>query len=299
MLSIIISSQNKTTLDRLVVNIEATIGIPYELIVVENAGAKMGICKAYNTGAATAKFDFLCFMHEDILFETNDWGKKILHHFEDPRVGLIGVAGGDTKGLAPSGWSSSVFNSEISIIQHFKHSPKQHEKIIKTGQPKNTNTCKEVICIDGVWMCTRKAVFEKYKFDDIAFNNFHGYDIDYSLQVKQDYKVCVVFDILMNHYSEGNYNKAWLESLMAVSEKWKDQLPLTTRQLSKEQLITQHWASMENFALQLNGFKYSLYRKLLYLARFSFNKQFHLIHFLHCLRLLLMNTGSIPVKSMG
>jgi hypothetical protein len=32
-------------------------------------------------------------MHDDILFHTNNWGQKVLGHFQDDNTGIIGVAG--------------------------------------------------------------------------------------------------------------------------------------------------------------------------------------------------------------
>lgn len=73
MISIIISSYNKDYYSQFIENVEKTIGVPYEIIQILNIGA-MGVCEAYNKGARQAKFEYLVFCHEDITFETKNWG---------------------------------------------------------------------------------------------------------------------------------------------------------------------------------------------------------------------------------
>ncbi len=268
-------------------NINATIGIPFEVIVIENEVGAFGISEAYNQGAAKATFDIYCFMHEDIAFETLNWGEKVLIHLSEKSVGLIGVAGGDTKNLTPTSWSASIFESEISIIQHYKNNGRPPERILKTGYPENKNLIKPVACLDGVWMCTRRDVFEQHKFDSETFKGFHGYDIDFSLQVFKSYKVCVVFDILVNHYSDGSFNKIWMKNMMLLSKKWKGFLPVSVRPLTKKEFITQHWTSMSAFIEHLLRLDYRLDFILFQFLKYSINKFFHFFHFSHFLKLIL------------
>jgi Glycosyltransferase like family len=289
MISIIISSRSHDVLQAIKDNVQKTIGVPFEIISFENKNGTKGLCEVYNLGAAKAKYNLFCFMHEDISFETNDWGKKVIHHLADKNVGLIGLAGGDTKGLVPSSWSSSIFQSEISIIQHYKTRNLPPERILKTGYPDDVSVIKKVVCIDGVWMCTRRDVFEKFRFDSDTFKGFHGYDVDFSLQVFQEYKVCVVFDILVHHYSDGNYNKTWVENIIKISNKWKEQLPKTVRMLDHKELVRQHWTTMGGFLKKLSNLKYPFAVKLKLFLEYSFNRFFHLMHFLHFLKLLIKN----------
>ncbi len=289
MISVIICSANKDVLSKALESINATIGVPFETIIIENSAAKFGISEAYNYGAAKAKFDILCFMHEDICFETNNWGQKVLTYLQDTTVGLIGIAGGDTKSLVPSSWSSSVFESEISIIQHFKNKLKQPQRIFKTGYPEDKNSIKKVVCLDGVWMCTRQDVFAQYNFDSKTFKGFHGYDIDFSLQVFMQYKVCVVFDILIHHYSNGSYTKTWMQNMMLVSDKWKNQLPVSVRNLSVKEFTVQHWTTMGRFLDYLFRLNYNLSFIIQQLFKYSFNKYFRINYFLYFIKYAAVN----------
>jgi len=75
MFSLIICSRNNDICDELKKNISLTIGsYKYEIIVVNNSKNEYSIFQAYNVGVRKAKFQYLCFMHEDILYLTNNWG---------------------------------------------------------------------------------------------------------------------------------------------------------------------------------------------------------------------------------
>ena len=57
MLSIIISSYQDKFYSALEQNIAETIGIPHEIIKIDNPNL-MGICEAYNKGALLSKYDY-------------------------------------------------------------------------------------------------------------------------------------------------------------------------------------------------------------------------------------------------
>ena len=134
MLSIIISSYQPHYYQALEKNIAETIGIPYEVIKVDNPG-KMGICEAYNHGAQKAQYDYLLFLHEDVLFETQNWGKELIELLNLENCGVIGVAGTDYYGYVPYQWANR--KSKIHIIQSNKQKNKK-EKILRKNFKKNS-----------------------------------------------------------------------------------------------------------------------------------------------------------------
>ncbi len=287
MISIIICSIDPTALEKVSDNIATTISVPFELIVIDNRDAHLGICAAYNSGAAKAKYDIFCFMHEDISFETIGWGQKVIDHLRPVTRGLIGLAGGSIKSWVPSSWSSLITSSEISYIQHFKE-PKRQEKILRTDSPHDNAMFKKVVCIDGFWMCTKREVFTKYTFDASTLTGFHGYDIDFSLQVFTGYDVGVVFDIMVHHFSEGSYSKSWMETAVKISNKWEEKLPLSVKVLPKEILLRQHWTAMKNFLDKLLVLKYGLPQIIQYYFKYSFKKYFYWKHFLYFFRYIFL-----------
>lgn len=241
MISIIICSANKKYLNEVKENIAKTIGCEYEFLAYENAKGERGICEIYNQGAAEASYNTLCFMHEDINYKTQDWGKIVLRILsENPSLGLLGIAGSDYKSLAPSSWSnfgpSEGFKGKLymNLIQGFKF--KEIESIRELRNPKNEKISK-VACLDGVWMCTTKEVFRKVKFDESILQGFHGYDLDFSLAVNNlGMEVFVTHEILIHHFSEGKYDKVWFSNIKELHKKWSHILPINYANLSFDEI---------------------------------------------------------------
>lgn len=225
MISIIISSCNKEYFVTLEQNISKTIGVEYEIVVVENLGA-IGICEAYNRGAQKAKFDMLCFAHEDIEFKTYNWGTKVLEIFNsNPDIGLLGAAGNIYKSLTPSHWSFPDADKNSFYVNVVQGDFQTVKPITFYANPTHVNL-KQVATIDGFWFCAPKDVILKFPFDSKTCTGFHGYDVEISLSVQKKYTVAVTFDILIRHFSSGNFNRDWIDSILKVHKKWKGTLPL-------------------------------------------------------------------------
>ncbi len=277
MVSIIICSVNPVYLVALKTNIAQTIGIPYQIIAIDNAVNKFGICKVYNQGAKQAIYETLCFVHEDVAFATQNWGQIIVNHLADEKVGLIGLAGGDAKSCVPSSWSIPIISNQINIFQHFKDKSKAAQYIVETHVPNTTK--QQVVALDGVFLCTRKNIFDTFNFDEHTFKGFHGYDIDFSLQVNTQYQVFVIFDLVLHHFSEGTPDSKWVHSAITLSNKWKKQLPISIYNLTKEEENFYHWRSLQVFLQKLFALKYPLPIIIKNYLNYSFTKYFRFRRF--------------------
>ncbi|MBK1438644.1 hypothetical protein JHJ32_01465 [Parapedobacter sp. ISTM3] len=223
MISIVISSVNAKQLDRVSGNINRTIGVPYEIIAFENAEGKYGIAEIYNDGVRKAKYDMLCFTHEDVEFHTNNWGKVVLNIFEGRlNLGLIGLSGSTIKSSVPGGGDNILGTNFTNLIQYYKFEKRPPQHICEPLNPRKS--LNPVVFVDGVWFCCPKKIAEQYPFDE-TLKGFHGYDIDFSLAVGEAYEVAVTFDVLLSHYSEGNFSKEWLDAMLYIHRKRKKQLP--------------------------------------------------------------------------
>jgi glycosyltransferase involved in cell wall biosynthesis len=284
MISIVICSRNSATLEAVSKSIEQTIGVPHEIIAIDNRNAQMGICAAYNNGAAKAIFDVFCFMHEDIAFETDNWGQRVIDHLKDPKVGLIGNIGGDPKHKVPESNNVALYHPEAYVISHSNDNSNEPVLVNLTSYPLDDSPIKQVTCVDGMWMCTRRDVYNQFQFDEKTFKGFHAYDMDYSLQVVSHYKVCVVFDVLMHHFSSGNFDRKYMDQQILLSRKWKAKLPYSVRNLSKVQLSELHWKAMDNYISTLAILGYSFSFRLRELANYASNKYFKINPFLKQLK---------------
>ena len=227
MISCVICSRRPDISAELKENIASTIGCEYELIVIDNSKNEYSIFSAYNEGIRLAKGDILCFMHEDILYHTQGWGKIVkLYFVNDINLGVIGNVGTHMMPKTVSGWYHPMVYSG-GCIQNTNGIKKLQieEKYLKMT---NQNII-EVVAVDGMWFCAPAKLFTKIKFDQNTFSHFHCYDLDICMQVKMiGYKICVTNEIILEHKSYGNFDLQWYEDSRKFYEKWKDKLPLTS-----------------------------------------------------------------------
>lgn len=223
MISIIICSRKQSDFDALAENVGQTIGVPFELIRIDNSTNKYSICEAYNIGASQSVFDCFCFIHEDVKFVTENWGHIVANLLKDEAIGLVGVAGGKYKskqvGLAYN--STSKENLRINILQHTPTGTR-----LDFHNPDNLCN-EEVVSVDGVFLACRKVVWAQNKFEEHILKGFHFYDMDFSLQIGSKYKVVVTYEILMEHFSMGKIDTGWYQQALIAHQKWRYLLPKT------------------------------------------------------------------------
>lgn len=233
MISIIICSKESVQNNRLLNNITSTIGVEHEIIIIDNSKNEYSIFQAYNKGAGQAKYSNLCFMHEDIVYHTDNWGQIVNDILSDPDVGVLGVAGSKYVSNIPSPWwlcNQHEFTDLLvyNIIQHYKVGS-AHKKNIE-------NHLEEVIVLDGVWLCCSINVWRDAQFDQQTFSGFHFYDMDFCLSAwKNGYKNVVSSQILIEHLSSGNVNKGWVETAFVFNKKWSKHLPVSLIEIPPRQ----------------------------------------------------------------
>jgi Glycosyltransferase like family len=250
-------------------SVAGTIGIEFEIIKIDNTNNIYSICEAYNQGAGLAKFQYVCFAHEDILFTSKNWGLILKEIFEnDNKVGAVGVAGSKYKSLAPGGWPNGVVNLDcINLIQCYGN-----EKALQLSNPENNNLLVEVKVLDGVFLFTRKTIWEINQFDSQTFKGFHGYDLDFCLQVGRQYKIMVTYQFLIEHKSVGMQNKDWMINAVLLSKKWNDYLPVGNLTYKEKRDV--EWAQKKLFALKMRVCGFSFSQVLSVFLRFGYVKFF-------------------------
>lgn len=196
MLSVIISTYKPNLFESVSKNIESTIGIPHEIIRIDNPG-KMGICEAYNLGATKAKYPYLLFVHDDAEFKTNNWGKVLISHINRPNIGVIGLVGSNYVPKAPSSW---------------------YIKDLETYEPPFDETGKKKsVTLDGVFLAISKQNFIRNKFNE-EIKGFHGYDTHFCLQTAKSLNNYCINDIEIRHFSGGNPDKNHLDNNIQIRD---------------------------------------------------------------------------------
>lgn len=246
MISIVICHRNKQLLGQISANIAETIGVEYELVVVDNTANQYNIFQAYNVGIERAKGEIICLSHEDIIFHTQGWGKLVETHFEDPQLGAVGICGGNSMPACPAPWwNSTVLNEHFA--NHISTWPGE-ESFHDYQNPYNQKAA-ECVSLDGAWICVPRRLFSKVRFDEQTFQGFHFYDLDICMQIVQaGYKVKVVYDVLLEHFSKGSINKDWADSGVLFADKWQHVLPLCLREASPEKIYEYNNAALLTYA---------------------------------------------------
>lgn len=227
MISIIICSRQSDIPQSLKDNIAETIGVEYELVLIDNSKKQYSIFQAYNLGVSRAKYPYLCFMHDDILYHTQDWGEKVINHFQSNNVGLIGVAGTHFLSRLPVGWWISPYITESYIQDLFQngiYSTKVYNRV--DGIIENNSVA--AVGVDGFWFCIKKTMFEDgfVIFDGKTFSDYHLYDLDMCMQILElGEDVRIILDVLIEHKSLGNPNVLWETELLKFQNKWITSLP--------------------------------------------------------------------------
>lgn len=224
MISIIICSRETDVTQNLKNNIAATIGCDYELLVIDNSNNGYNIHSAYNEGVRLAKGDYLCFMHDDILFRSENWGRIIEDAFvNDKTIGCLGVVGTHFLPNTPCGWYHPMLYSG-GCIQNTNGIKKNLQDL---SHFHNQNII-AAVTVDGMWFCIPRFLFEQrwIAFDTHSFNGFHCYDLDICLQIQQlQYKVMITSQVLVEHSSYGSFNMEWWEETKKLHKKWQSHLP--------------------------------------------------------------------------
>lgn len=244
MISIIICSRLKEINPALTKNINVSIGVDHEIVVIDNSENRYNIFEAYNTGVARSKGAILCFIHDDIKFHSKNWGVNVEKHFLDPQTGAIGNAGSPYVSRFPgSWWANGLVDENIVVCGDGQH------KSSKRYSDKLPAEKKQVVVLDGMFLCIKKELFNTIKFDDLTYDGFHFYDIDICLQIaKMQFRLYCTYDISIEHFSKGNVNQNWIDNAIKANQKWKKQVPCASVKLTHLQKIEGDIKTLREFA---------------------------------------------------
>jgi hypothetical protein len=221
MISLVVCSIDDKLYEAFSASVAQTIGTNYEIVRIDNRTANKNLGRVYNEGAAKARYDHLLFVHEDVLFNSNDWGKLLLQYFNDlPDPGIIGIMGSDYISYVANGWyvrdQSRIF---AHLIQQYKYTSKEPVKV-----DINSQKSAKVFTTDGVFMAVTKQVWQTHLFDE-SVEGFHGYDLSFSLRVASTHQNYFVPGISLTHLSEGKFDAQWFRNNLFIRRQLFSSLP--------------------------------------------------------------------------
>jgi len=256
MISIVVCSINKEGRTSFAKQLELTIGVEHELIMVPNDVEKLSICAAYNKGAAAAKYPNLCFIHEDVTFHTASWGAALVENLRDKTTGFLGLAGSTLKTRNPSPWW--ITHENLLAIPyrrvHYIQSGSERSQPVKDG-----SLLAEVLLLDGFFMACTAETWSQTRFDEKALTGFHFYDMDICMAAHaRGLKNYVYSGVLIEHHSTGSLNKGWVRGAEAFQKKWQPDLPACIGPLPQKDLPELERLALVDYvnALISNGFRW-------------------------------------------
>jgi glycosyltransferase involved in cell wall biosynthesis len=219
MISVVFSTRKDN--QKHIKHIEETSGIYKDLEVIQyiNDG-EYSLTQLYNKALKETTNDIVVFCHDDIIFETKNWGKKILSHFKrNSDYGILGKAG--TKYLPKSGrWWDCGMTEVIGQVYHQNEGKKWLSKYSEYFG----NKIEDTIIVDGLFFVVNKNNI-KQTFDE-NIKGFHFYEVDFCFNnFLNDVKVGVISDISITHLSIGQTNDQWENNRVQFVEKYEDKLP--------------------------------------------------------------------------
>ena len=206
-----------------------------QIIEKVNNGEK-NLSQVYNEIINESVNDIVVLCHDDLEFDTNRWGEKLLKSFEkNPEYGILGLAG--SKYLDISGQWWKVPHTMYGIVNH-KHEGK---KWTSTYSSNLNDRVEETTMVDGLFIALNKTKI-KHNFDETILG-FHFYDLGFCIpNYLEGVKIGVTFNNRVTHLSIGQTNQQWEDNRLQFSEKYKNNLPLdiTKTEESNETFICVH-----------------------------------------------------------
>jgi hypothetical protein len=123
-------------------------------------------------------------------------------------------------------------------------------------------------------------VLSQYRFSDELLKGFHGYDFDFCMQVRQQYRVVALRNLLICHLSGGVFSSEYYTAIALLTRKWDQQLPAYINSYSAEEIVQLKIKSLRVYCsnkksllhdlkMYLNAVRYARRHKVLFSWLFS------------------------------
>jgi hypothetical protein len=193
-------------------------GYPKVQIIEKVNNGEKSLTQVYNEILNESNNNIIVFCHDDIEFDTSNWSKKLLRHFErNPEYGILGVAGSKYMPLTGKWWE--IPHTMYGVVNH-KHEGKKWTNTYSKPLQKIDNT----VVVDGLFFAINKNKIKK-TFDE-SYNGFHFYDISFCFSnYVGGVKIGVINDIRITHLSIGMTNEQWEKNRIKFVNDYRSHLP--------------------------------------------------------------------------
>jgi hypothetical protein len=210
-------------------HVSSTIGVDHSIHRYVNNN-EFSLPEVYNRALneLASEDAIIVFSHNDIEFDTLDWGNKLLAHFNNPHndYQIIGVAGATELYEHGCWWQTRNnqgmnMSKMVGIVNHFNGV----RKWTSYYSNKPYFGIKPVVLVDGLFIAVDPSDIEESFVED--FIGFHFYDVSFCVEnYLSGCNIGVITDIRITHKSIGQTNQQWENNRMLFAEKYKADLPL-------------------------------------------------------------------------
>lgn len=217
MISIIICSIDDTKFRAVCENYSRLLGNePFEIIGIHDARS---LAEGYNRGIEKSSGDIVIFSHDDIEILSHDFNEKLKKHLNT--YDIIGVAG--TTHLTGALWVRAGIPHLHGIVAHFIKRDNCYSIQIYGAYKKHVLN---IQALDGLFFAVRRKVLETICFDEIMFDGFHLYDVDFTFSsYLAGFSIAVCNDISIIHMSSGAFDDKWKTYAQLFRNKYASILP--------------------------------------------------------------------------
>jgi GT2 family glycosyltransferase len=171
----------------------------HEIIRISDARS---LAEGYNRGIKASRGQTLILSHDDIEILSPDFSQVLASRLSS--YDLIGVAG--TTLLNQPTWIAAGLPHIFGQVAH----PRPDGYCIDMYSA----ACRvvgNIQAMDGLFLAMRRGLAEKIAFDEVNFDGFHLYDIDFTYRAfLAGFRLAVCSDILLFHASAGSFDNVWM-----------------------------------------------------------------------------------------
>ena len=205
MISIIICSIDPKKFSNITRNYtELMRGEPFEIIGIHDAKS---LCEGYNRGIKKSVGDILIFSHDDIEILSLNFVTLLKAHLEN--FDMVGVAGTDK--VVGGGWINAGMPHLYGQVAS-PHGAGYQVALFDYGRIAHQGkvAADGIKMLDGLFFAARRSVVQKVLFDELNFDGFHGYDVDFTYSAfLAGFSLAVCNDIALVHNSGGSYDEVF------------------------------------------------------------------------------------------
>ena len=215
--------------EKLLVTVGLT-GDEIAIIPYENDGS-LSLTEAYNDlweCASVFKDAIVVFIHHDVYFKSQAWGKTILNLFNQNELDILGLVGADTLYEHCAWWMDREQKSTATWGRIWHLIDGQEQVADYTSFVNSAKGCpilQPVVTIDGLFIAFNPDTCLTFDED---MKGFHFYDVSFCVRnFLAGKRLAVTETIQICHESSGNLNADWQEKRLKFYEKYGSYLPLS------------------------------------------------------------------------